>query len=237
MPLPCNNPLCSGDGHFEGDQCPGSEDSDCEFEYHHCVDCGDRSWTNKGSNCERCGDYWCINWQHVFIFPDCKHIECDEESICSKCFLADPSMWCSDAKCLCSCKQPEIEKKYLEFKAEGSTCGGMIMSNGKNFCNIQVNRYNGEARARTELIQNGKTIDWHFDSMDKAVAKASTLIKEKADEGYYKADPTSIWEKNPWGKLDGPLPIPISNTPNNATSSSNADQSPKRKRKAKQAKK
>lgn len=63
----CDYPNCANKGTFEGEQCPGSDD---ENEHHHCVDCGQLWWENKGWYCFKCEDYWCPDWQHTFKSPD-----------------------------------------------------------------------------------------------------------------------------------------------------------------------
>lgn len=87
--MSCEYSDCANEGTFAGDECPGSDD-----ESHHCVDCGQLWWDEKGLSCDLCGDYWCVDWQHCFVILDgCEssvhNVEevAYPEAVCSKCFL------------------------------------------------------------------------------------------------------------------------------------------------------
>ena len=93
----CSKSNCGGT--FEGDDCPGSDD-----ENHHCGECGELWWDEKGSHCERCNDYYCPTyWQNNFIWLDgCQcddDMEVDYEFLCPKCFEKCPKYWCKTPKC------------------------------------------------------------------------------------------------------------------------------------------
>lgn len=192
MPKPCSKPLCAGQGHFDGDQCPGSDD-----EMHHCNDCGELAWENKGNYCERCGKYWCVDYQHVFIGYDCSEKECDVESMCSECFLADPSLWCENLKCLCSFKRAEVQKEYLQFKAHGSWCGNHILEKDDQLCSISVYRFNGEEKGR---VTCGKQ-EFLFDKFAKALDHAKNLIVTYKNKGFQTRQCIDYLDRNPWGYL------------------------------------
>ena len=94
-PQPCGKPGCAADGTFSGD-CPGSDD-----ENHHCVDCGQLWWDDKGIYCDLCEDYWCPTWQSTFHFPEMEFADNDvfdedeldpDAGICPKCWDADPQV-------------------------------------------------------------------------------------------------------------------------------------------------
>lgn len=96
----CKKPKCTRSGMYSDDDvCRESGD-----EVHHCVECGGLSWENKGNNCEKCGAYWCIDWQQTFINGD----ECDRSEIrdalpdgmiCPQCYFDNPKFHCPDRDC------------------------------------------------------------------------------------------------------------------------------------------
>ena len=98
----CSESNCANSGTFDGDQCPGSDD-----ENHHCEECGELWWDDKGLWCEMCNKYYCPTYhQNNFISLDgyygCK--ECKEKfenidvdwdmGICPDCFKKCPEYWC-----------------------------------------------------------------------------------------------------------------------------------------------
>lgn len=95
--IPCEKDNCAAFGTFNEEQCPGSDD-----ENHHCVDCGELWWDEKGAFCDLCGDYWCpLGWQNTFVFVEsCEHgVDCHVEMVCVKCFRANLQLHCKEAGC------------------------------------------------------------------------------------------------------------------------------------------
>jgi len=197
MPKPCKRVQCAGEGHFEGDQCPGSDD-----ETHHCTDCGALAWDDKGNSCDLCGAYWCIDWQFTFVFPNCENIELSDEGICSKCFLANPEFWCNDAKCLCDNKQDKIQERYVKFKEHGSLCGEVrLVKNEQHFC-IHVYRYNGENKARVK--EESERFFYGPEAFRDATEHALALKEVKLADEWKLEVPTEYWDTNPSGVLSQP---------------------------------
>lgn len=128
MQTPCDAEFCLPGGmHADEDECPGSDD-----ETHHCVDCGQLWWDDKGSTCNSCGSYWCPDWQQTFAGSLCKHLEqiyenlmdaskkneltealeSLEEPTCSTCLLRTPI----DCKVEgCKWSRAELLKKWIDF--------------------------------------------------------------------------------------------------------------------------
>lgn len=176
---------------------------------HHCDDCGSLYWEDKGSTCERCLKYWCVDWQHLFIFLDCKHIECEEESLCAECFLVDPSLWCTDPGCLCSYKEAEVRKTYDEFLAQGSLVGGHSLVRredlqpGEGYV-VDLYRLGCEDKWRVtsnERPGKGGGPSWIFNSAEAALKKIDLVVTAKKKEGYV-TEVVSGWGSNPWGYLE-----------------------------------
>jgi len=120
----CNYPKCANHGTFEGDQCPGSDNEDDDLANHHCVDCGELWWVNKGLSCDLCGDYWCpLGWQNTFVFLEsCDNAPWDKkqtgylEAICSKCFLNDQQFWCPNPdNCNCDQNHQEVQDNWQSW--------------------------------------------------------------------------------------------------------------------------
>ena len=195
MPKPCKRLHCAAEGHFEGDQCPGSDD-----EMHHCVDCGALAWEDKGNNCALCGAYWCVDWQNTFIFSHCKQVELDgEEGICSECFLEGPEFWCDDPKCDCNCKREKVERTYLDFKAHGSLNGSAVLGKDGLRTVICVYRYPGNAKARVK--EESERFFYGTDALRQAIDHAKELKATKLAEGWTLEPPMSMWDQNPSGVL------------------------------------
>lgn len=199
---PCTRRGCIATGHFDGRECPGSDD---EEEMHHCNDCGSLCWENKGSRCERCLKYWCVDWQHLFIFLDCDHVECTEEGLCAECFLVDPSLWCTDSGCLCSYKEAEVRKTYEEFLARGTLIGGHTLFRGPDSrYTVDLYRLGCEDKWRVVAAEGpgeGEGQSWVFASVETAIKKIYTVVAAKKKEGYA-AEVASGYSSNPWGYLD-----------------------------------
>ena len=194
MPKPCKRAQCAGEGHFEGEQCPGSDD-----EMHHCVDCGALAWEDKGLHCALCGAYWCIDWQHTFVFPDCEQVDLADEGICSECFLGNAKLWCNDEKCKCQCKRDEVQRTYSEFKAHGSLCGeARLVKEGQRVV-IHVYRYNGQNKARVK--DETERFFYGPEALREAIEDAQALKERKIAQGWTLEASTSYWDKNPSGAL------------------------------------
>lgn len=110
----CKYPQCAGKGTFDG-VCPGEDHGDGGAL--HCSDCGELWLTTKGECCDVCGDYWCPDWQHLFIVLDeCKHLfPTPWEIVCSECFL-DQGMWCSDQTCECGETYEAVKERIAKWK-------------------------------------------------------------------------------------------------------------------------
>lgn len=106
----CDNVDCANKGCFEGDTCPGSEE-----ELHHCVLCGWLTWDGKSNICDKCVEVHCpCCWQNTFVYMD----ECEEieqggyEWICTPCFRANETLWCTSSDCPCSQKIDIVNSNY-----------------------------------------------------------------------------------------------------------------------------
>jgi len=166
-------------------------------ENHHCVDCGRLVWEEHCTRCERCAAYWCNDYQHTFIFPNCETVECREEMLCAECFLADPAMWCADEQCLCNCKRATMQNKYAEWKANGSWFGEVRLRKDAVLWRASLYRFNGEARTRLVVDKQEMT----FADRALAVAHAQQAVREQVQQGFVLDSPTSVWDTNPWGDL------------------------------------
>jgi len=110
----CGYKLPFGDKPY---QCPGSDDEDDDLGSHHCVDCGNLCWVNKGNACDLCGDYWCVDYQNTFVFPE-HEIPRDipvDDCVCSKCFISTPKLWCTDPECYCYSKIEQVSRDWIEW--------------------------------------------------------------------------------------------------------------------------
>lgn len=78
-----------------------------------CVDCGETWSTEKGLNCELCGDFWCVDWQSAFVqlskcqcSQDC-HL--DFNFVCPSCFVN------------LACRSPSCETSIAFIKSQPTT--------------------------------------------------------------------------------------------------------------------
>jgi len=112
--VPCSNLKCGYRASNNEDlECPGSEENE-DHSIHHCADCGQLDIGEKGADCEKCGNHWCVSYQHLFVrLDDCEQWSfrtSGEEFICMNCFLAEREYWCTDPNCRCGCKQEKWEQ-------------------------------------------------------------------------------------------------------------------------------
>ena len=99
----CSHPNCTPT--FQ--DCPGS-DSDS----HHCVDCGQLWWDDKGTYCSICNDYWCPDWQGEFEYvSDDSDFE-EDDGVCPKCWGSKKDMKVKMAKA----SEERRKKNKLEIK-------------------------------------------------------------------------------------------------------------------------
>jgi len=166
-------------------------------ENHHCVDCGRLVWVEQCTYCERCGAYWCDDYQHTFAFIDCEAVECKEEVLCAECFLADPATWCADEQCLCGCKRAKVQGKYAEWKADGSFFGEVRLRKDDVLWRASLYRFKGEARTRLVVDKQ----EMRFPDRALAVAHAQQAVRNQVQQGYTLDAPTSAYDNNPWGDL------------------------------------
>ncbi len=108
----CSYHKCANSGTFSEDNCPGSD-----AESHHCYDCGELWWNDKGLSCDSCNNYYCPSyWQNYFIFLDCDNCDDDDsdyEYVCPPCFFNMPELWCTMPKeCQCNQNMNKFKEKY-----------------------------------------------------------------------------------------------------------------------------
>lgn len=117
MKYRCKKAICAGMGTFEGSKCPGSDDEDGR----HCADCGQLWSTYRGSICELCEQFWCDDYQALFVQLDCPSLLDEEEcktqpdDCCPRCFISFEHLWCKKPDCLCSCKFDVVNEQYNRY--------------------------------------------------------------------------------------------------------------------------
>lgn len=115
--------------------------SDCDFsedgamDIHHCVDCREKAWAEKGANCDCCGDFWCMDWQSAFVWLE--QCDCDDSwdargqfaesndvanselyHVCPTCFIKT-GIRCLNPSCACSVQS--LLKQDMElFEEKGA---------------------------------------------------------------------------------------------------------------------
>ena len=120
----CFEPNCTNEGAFDGDRCPGSDD-----ENHHCEECGELWWDDKGCYCEICNKYYCPTyWQNNFIRLDgyyaCK--DCNKKledmyfdwdmGICPECFYKHKEYWCKSNNPKCKYNIGHVQTNIFHCK-------------------------------------------------------------------------------------------------------------------------
>ena len=205
MPNPCEHSSCVGRGTIAkgAEECPGSDD-----ENHHCVDCGELWWEDKGKNCEVCGGYWCPSWQHTFIFMNCpkKGQDFDDDAgVCPKCFLADKKYWCKSRKCDCDQKHDKVAEEWEEYQQLGSEAGRITLVNAEGvtwayaihdfLTRVDVRVY------RVEVGPAGKSEHSDFMQLPEAIRDAQAEVSNRIDQGFT-LRPKGQWETNPYGLLE-----------------------------------